>query len=91
MQSAGEMELFKMVGGKVKAVCSWIGNNKAAAIAHYAQVTETGIQEAAKMSLLAGAEQAAQKAAQYKAVNGSNGHPNPRKKTRFYHVLHRIT
>ena len=55
-RSTRETELFKMTGGNVKAVCSWIGNSPAVAMQHYAQVTEADIQEAAKMSLLNEAE-----------------------------------
>lgn len=51
-RSTRETELFKMTGGNIKAVCSWIGNSPAVAMAHYAQVTEVDMQEAAKMSLL---------------------------------------
>ncbi len=55
-RSTRETELFKMTGGNVKAVCSWIGNTPAVAMQHYAQVTEADIQEAAKMTLLNDAE-----------------------------------
>jgi integrase len=55
-RSTRETELFKMTGGNVKAVCSWIGNTPAVAMAHYAQVTEADLKEAAKMSVLSDAE-----------------------------------
>ena len=56
LRSTRETELFKLTGGNVKAVCSWIGNSPEIAMQHYAQVTEADIQEAAKMSLLNDAE-----------------------------------
>ncbi|MEN8126320.1 MAG: hypothetical protein ABFR90_00780, partial [Planctomycetota bacterium] len=43
-------------GGNVKAVCSWIGNSPQVAMAHYAQLTEADMKEAAKMTVLGGAE-----------------------------------
>ena len=55
-RSTRETELFKMTGGNVKAVCSWIGNSPAVAMEHYAKVTEADEREAAKMSLLQDAE-----------------------------------
>jgi len=60
-RSTRETELFKMTGGNVKAVCSWIGNSPAVAMKHYAQITEADMQEAAKMSLLNTAEKEVQK------------------------------
>lgn len=59
-RSTRETELFKMTGGNVKAVCSWIGNSPEVAMQHYAQVTEADLQEAAKTSLLADAEKKVQ-------------------------------
>lgn len=55
-RSTRETELFRMTGGNVKAVCTWIGNSPAVAMEHYAQLAEADIQEAAKMSLLQDAE-----------------------------------
>ena len=55
-RSTRETELFKMTGGNIKAVCSWIGNTPAVAMQHYAQVTEADMQEAAKMAVLNEAE-----------------------------------
>jgi len=55
-RSTRETELFKMTGGNVKAVCNWIGNTPAVAMTHYAQVTESDIREAAKMTILNEAE-----------------------------------
>jgi hypothetical protein len=60
-RSTRETELFKMTGGNVKAVCSWIGNSPAVAMQHYAQVTEADLQEAAKMTVLDDAEKTVQK------------------------------
>ena len=60
-RSTRETELFKMTGGNVKAVCSWIGNSPAVAMQHYAQVTEADLQEAAKMTVLDHAEKTVQK------------------------------
>ena len=65
LRSTRETELFKMTGGNVKAVCTWIGNSPKVALEHYAQITEADMQEAATMSLL---DEAAQKAAQYEAA-----------------------
>ena len=45
-----------MTGGNVKAVYSWIGNTPAVAMTHYAQVTDADMKEAAKQSVLNGAE-----------------------------------
>ncbi len=56
LRSTRETELFKMTSGNVKAVCSWIGNTPAVALNHYAQITETDIREAAKMTILNEAE-----------------------------------
>jgi integrase len=56
LRSTRETELFKMTSGNVKAVCQWIGNTPAVAMAHYAQVTESDMQEAAKMTLINEAE-----------------------------------
>ncbi|MFA5300693.1 MAG: phage integrase SAM-like domain-containing protein [Lutibacter sp.] len=56
LRSTRETELFKMTGGNVKAVCQWIGNTPAVAMIHYAQVTESDMQEAAKMTLINDAE-----------------------------------
>ena len=60
-RSTRETELFKMTGGNIKAVCSWIGNSPAVAMQHYAQITEADIQEAAKMTLLNDAENTVEK------------------------------
>lgn len=59
-RSTRETELFKMTGGNVKAVCSWIGNSPQVAMAHYAQTTEADMKEAAKMSVLNEAEKTVQ-------------------------------
>ena len=56
LRSTRETELFKMTGGNVKAVCQWIGNTPAVAMTHYAQVTDADMKEAAKQSVLNGAE-----------------------------------
>jgi hypothetical protein len=56
LRSSRETELFKMTGGNVKAVCSWIGNSPVVAMQHYAQVTEADYEEAAKIAILEGAE-----------------------------------
>jgi len=56
LRSTRETELFKITGGNVKAVCQWIGNTPAVAMTHYAQVTESDIREAAKMTILNEAE-----------------------------------
>ena len=56
LRSTRETELFKMTGGNVKAVCTWIGNSPAVAMEHYAQLTEADMKEAARMSLLNDAE-----------------------------------
>jgi len=55
-QNCRSTRLFKMTGGNVKAVCSWIGNTPAVALNHYAQITETDLREAAKMTVLNEAE-----------------------------------
>jgi integrase len=68
MRSTRETELFKMTGGNVKAVCSWIGNSPKVALKHYAQVTEADFQEAAKMTLLNNAEKRVQNRVQTTAA-----------------------
>jgi len=55
-RSTRETELFKLTNGNIKAVCNWIGNCPEVAMRHYAQVTESDLQEASKMSLLNDAE-----------------------------------
>ncbi len=45
-----------MTGGNVKAVCSWIGNSPQVAMAHYAQLTEADMAQAAKLTILESAE-----------------------------------
>lgn len=57
-RSTGETELFKLTGGSVKAVCSWIGNSPAVVMQHYAQVTESDMKEAAKFSVMDDAKKA---------------------------------
>ncbi len=52
LRSTRETELFKLTGGNVKAVCTWIGNTPAVAMQHYAQVTEADMKEAAKLSVM---------------------------------------
>jgi hypothetical protein len=68
-RSTRETELFKMTGGNVKAVCSWIGNSPAVAMTHYAQVTEADMKEAATMSVLNDAEERVQNRVQTNADN----------------------
>ena len=53
-----------MTNGNVKAVCKWIGNTPAVAMQHYAQVTESDMQEAAKMTVLDDAEKRVQEEVQ---------------------------
>ncbi len=60
-RSTRETELFKMTGGNVKAVCSWIGNSPEIAMQHYAQVTEADLQEAAAMAVIKSAEKTVHK------------------------------
>ncbi len=55
-RSTRETELFKLTGGNVKAVCSWIGNSPTVAMQHYAQITEADMKQAAKLSVLNNAE-----------------------------------
>jgi integrase len=52
LRSTRETELFKMTNGHIKAVCTWIGNSPAVAMAHYAQVTEADEREAARLSVM---------------------------------------
>lgn len=56
LRSTRETELFKLTGGNVKAVCSWLGNSPTVALQHYAQMTEQDIQDAAKKTVLNQAE-----------------------------------
>jgi len=60
LRSTRETELFKLTGGNIKAVCSWIGNSPEVAMQHYAQVTDADYREAAKMTIIGQAEQALQ-------------------------------
>jgi integrase len=69
MRSTRETELFKLTGGNVKAVCSWIGNSPVVAMQHYAQVTSEAEREAVKTTLLNETEKAAQNTAQYVVVS----------------------
>ncbi len=55
-RSTRETELFKQTGGNVKAVCKWIGNTPAVAMAHYAQVQEADLRQAAESVVLNDAE-----------------------------------
>lgn len=64
-RSTRETELFKSTGGNIKAVCTWLGNSPAVAMAHYAQVTEADMKEAAKIAILGDAD----------TVLQSGGHP----------------
>ena len=64
LRSTRETELFKMTGGNVKAVCSWIGNSPQVAMTHYAQVTEADMKEAAKMTVLNDGEKTVQNTVQ---------------------------
>lgn len=59
-RSTRETELFKMTGGNIKAVCSWLGNSPAVALTHYAQITDADMKEAAKKFILNDAEQVVQ-------------------------------
>ena len=52
LRSTRETELFRMTGGNVKAVFTWIGNSPAVAMEHYAQLTEAGMRDVVKMSLI---------------------------------------
>ena len=63
LRSTRETELFKLTGGNVKAVCSWLGNSPEIAMIHYAQTTEADMTEAAKMAVLSEAEKRVQKSA----------------------------
>jgi len=56
LRSTRETELFKLTNGNIKAVCSWIGNSEQVALSHYAQMTEADITQAAKLTVLDGAE-----------------------------------
>ena len=82
-RSTRETELFKMIGGNVKAVCSWIGNTPTVAMRHYAQVTEADMKEATKMTLLERAEKEVQKTVhnpvQTTAAQSSTGLHEPQK------------
>jgi len=60
-RSTRETELFKLTGGNIKAVCKWLGNSPAVAMAHYAQVTEADMQQAAKKAVMIDAENALEK------------------------------
>ena len=60
LRSTRETELFKLTGGNIKAVCSWIGNSPEIAMQHYAQVTEADFQEVVKKTLISQAEKAVQ-------------------------------
>ena len=71
-RSTRETELFKITGGNVKAVCSWIGNSPAVAMMHYAQVTEADMKEAATRSVLNDAEETVQNRVQTNADNEFN-------------------
>ncbi len=51
-RSTRETELFRMTNGNVKAVCSWLGNTPAIAMAHYAQITDADMKQAAAMGLI---------------------------------------
>lgn len=63
LRSTRETELFKLTGGNVKSVCSWLGNSPTVALQHYAQTTEADIAAAAKMTVLNQAEKRVQKSA----------------------------
>ncbi|HML75422.1 MAG TPA: site-specific integrase [Anaerohalosphaeraceae bacterium] len=58
-RSTRETELFKMTGGNVKAVCSWIGNSPEIAMKHYAQICEADMKQAAEKAVLGNAEKKA--------------------------------
>ena len=71
LRSTRETELFRLTNGNVKAVCSWIGNSPAVAMQHYAQITESDMAEAAKMSLINDAEKMVQNTVQTVTVKTS--------------------
>jgi len=52
LRSTRETELFKLTGGNIKAVCTWIGNSPEVALKHYAQITEADSREAAKLTVM---------------------------------------
>jgi len=68
LRSTRETELFRLTGGNVKAVCTWIGNSPAVAMQHYAQVTEADYRDAAKLSVLTDAKKAVHNPVQNPAV-----------------------
>jgi hypothetical protein len=89
-RSTRETELFKMTGGNIKAVCSWIGNTPAVAMTHYAQITETDLREAAKMTILNEAESSVCKEVHNQAHNpAQNTAEQPR--TESHETLEPIT
>lgn len=67
LRSTRETELFKLTGGNVKAVCTWLGNSPTVALQHYAQTTEADLAAAAKMSILNEAEGSLEKRGQKSA------------------------
>ncbi|MGI6125317.1 MAG: tyrosine-type recombinase/integrase [Acetivibrionales bacterium] len=60
LRSTRETELFKLTGGNVKAVCTWLGNSPTVAMQHYAQTTEADLREAVRLSVLGDAKEAVQ-------------------------------
>lgn len=63
-RSTRETELFKSTGANIKAVCKWLGNSPQVAMAHYAQLTEADMKEAAEKSVLEEAENTVQNSVQ---------------------------
>lgn len=71
-RSTRETELFKMTGANIKAVCKWLGNSPQVAMAHYAQLTEADMKEAAEKSVLEEAENTVQNSVQNSVQTGDN-------------------
>jgi integrase len=51
-RSTRETELFKLTGGNIKAVCTWIGNTETVALKHYAQITDADVRQAAQIRVM---------------------------------------
>jgi len=56
-RSTRESELFKLTGGNIKAVTSWMGNSPEIALKHYAQLQEADLRQAAEQSIVGTAEE----------------------------------
>lgn len=63
-RSTRETELFKLTGGNVRAVCTWIGNSPQVAMLHYAQLTEADMKDAAEMAVMESAQKTLKEADQ---------------------------